>query len=182
MKNVIELTESIPLRSKKAVGPFSFSIANMLVNSSEKCCCWDPNFSLRSRANILRISFPDMLCPPITWINWAIFKTILSLFSSENQSSRKLSIPALTQDARFDSESFSNWRKTFSPWCRNESLLCPIYQMTRLIIQSEFKHYLEKIKKSHSNWSRTKSNQPSAEHLDTARSHLHSEWKRTKTM
>ena len=55
------LIELFPLRSKKEVGPFSFSIDETVVNSSELYCCL-----LRRRAKILRISFPDMLCPPMT--------------------------------------------------------------------------------------------------------------------
>ena len=120
------LTELFPLRSKKEVGPFSFSIDKTVVNNSEQYCCLLPTFSLRRMAKILRISFPDMLCPPMTWINWAIFKMTLSVSSWENQSRRKFSIPALTQDARLEMESLSSCWNTLSPWCRNNSLLCPI--------------------------------------------------------
>lgn len=125
---MVQLTESTPLRSKNAVGPFSFSIANMLVKSNDLECCW-PALSLRSRANIFRISFPDMLCPPITWINRETFQTIVSQCSSENQFRRKSSIPALTHDAWLDRESLSSCRNISSPCCCNESLLCPIIEI-----------------------------------------------------
>lgn len=32
------LTESLPLRSKKAVGPFTFSIDEILLNNNEQYC------------------------------------------------------------------------------------------------------------------------------------------------
>lgn len=120
------LTESMPLQSKNATGPFSFSIDNMLVNNNELYCRWAPTFSLLSSANILRISFPDMLCPPVTWISCAILRMTVISSSCENQSNRKLSIPALTHESRFDMESLSSCRKIFSPLCRQDSLLCPI--------------------------------------------------------
>ena len=59
------LTESIPSRSKNAVGPFSCSIAKRLVNKTEQYCLLIPTFSLLSKAKIFRMSFPDMLCPPM---------------------------------------------------------------------------------------------------------------------
>ena len=119
-----KLTESLPTRSKNEVGPFSFSIAKMQVINKEQYCWCFPTFSLLRSINILRISFPDILWQPITWISWAILKMTLLLSSCENQSSRKLSIPALTQDARLDMESLSSWRKILSPSSCMESLLC----------------------------------------------------------
>lgn len=180
---IFELTESTPSRSKNAVGPFSFSIVNMLVSSSELDCCWRPILSLRSRANIFRISFPDMLCPPITSINWDIIRTIVSPLSCENQFRRKSSIPALTHEAWLDRESLSRWRNVLSPWCCSKSLLCPIIEWWGKLLGPIYEPWINRksnpmfklLRYGRKILCRLMNNKPFEAHWDKARSHLHSD-------
>lgn len=140
-------TELQPLNSKKASGPFSLSIEHILVKSIELCFSVDPILSLRRRVKILRMSFPDMLCPPTIWISREIFANILSFSSTANQSRRKLSIPALEHDIRLVMDSSSKFRKTSSPYCCSNTLLCQPEFIDYTIIVIKLKRLRKKRKK-----------------------------------
>ncbi|GER40248.1 uridine kinase [Striga asiatica] len=90
----------------------------------------------------------NMLCPPITCINWEIFQTRVSQLSCENQFKRKSSIPALTHDARLDRESLSRCRNILSPCCCSGSLLCPIIRRWWRNLVRQILHFIKRKKEN----------------------------------